>query len=118
MSQVRVSRKADADNIPRGEVPQLAWLMLGLPTSTQFKEGIIRLWSFPFHPPMPLHSRLCFGLTGRPQVDPRLSQELFLCLFGCLMFGLIFLPVTQRAISECDRERIPCTLLKNYQALL
>ena len=100
MSQVRVSRKAGADNIARGEVPQLASLILGLPTSTQFKDGLTRLWSFPFHPPMPLHSRLCFGLTGRPQADPRLPQELFLCLFGCLMFGLIFLPVTQRAISE------------------
>ena len=100
MSQVRVSRKADADNIARGEVPQLAWLMLGLPTSAQFKDGLIRLWSFPLHPPMPLHSRLCFGLTRRPQADPRLPQELFLCLFCCLMFGLIFLPVTRRAISE------------------
>ena len=67
MSQVRVSRKAYADNIARGEVPQLASLKLGLPTSTQFKDGLIRLWTFPFHPPMPLHSRLCFGLTGRPQ---------------------------------------------------
>jgi hypothetical protein len=34
------------------------------------------------------------------------------------MFGLIFLPVTQRAISEGAREPIPCTLLRNYQVLL
>jgi hypothetical protein len=81
-------------------VPQLASLKLGLPTSTQFKDGLIRLWSFPSHPPMPLHSRLRFGLTRRPQADPRLPQELFLCLFGCLMFGLIFLPVTQRDILD------------------
>ena len=80
-------------------VAQLASLKLGLPTSTQFKDGLIRLWSFPSHPPMPLHSRLGFGLTRRPQADPRLRQELFLCLFGCLMFALIFLLLTPRAIS-------------------
>ncbi len=99
-------------------VAQLASLKLGLPTSTQFKDGLIRLWSFPSHPPMPLHSCLGFGLTRRPQADPRLRQELFLCLFGCLIFGLIFLPVTQRDILDWDREGIPCTLLRKYQALL
>jgi hypothetical protein len=97
---------------------QLASLKLGLPTSTELKDSLIRLWSFPSHPPMPLHSRLCFGLTRCLQADPRLSQELFLCLFDCLMFGLIFLRVTQRAISDWDQKGIPCTLLRNYQALL
>jgi hypothetical protein len=70
-------------------VPQLASLKLGFPTSTQFKDGLIRLWSFPSHPPMPLHSRLCFGLTRRPQAYPRLSQELFVD-FAALCLDLSF----------------------------
>jgi hypothetical protein len=100
------------------QYPNLLRWSWGFQHQHQFKDGLIRLWSFPSHPPMPLHSRLCFGLTRGPQAYPRLPQELFLCLFGCLMFGLIFLPVTQRAILDWDRERIPCTLLRNYPALL
>ncbi|OAB58846.1 hypothetical protein AY600_09185 [Phormidium willei BDU 130791] len=35
------------------EVPQLASLKLGLPTTTQFKDGFIRLRGFPLHPQSP-----------------------------------------------------------------
>jgi hypothetical protein len=90
MSQVRVSRKAGADNIARGEVPQFASLKLGLPTSTQFKDGLIRLCIFPFHPPIHLHSRLCFGLTGRPQADPRLPKSYFFVYLAALCLDLSF----------------------------
>ncbi|MFB6276005.1 MAG: hypothetical protein ABEI32_07655 [Halothece sp.] len=40
------------------EVPQLASLKLGLPTTTQFKDGLICLRDFPLHPPLPPKAKL------------------------------------------------------------
>jgi hypothetical protein len=45
-----------------GEVPQLASLKLGLPTTTQFKDGLIRLRDFPLHPPLPPKAKLILVL--------------------------------------------------------
>jgi hypothetical protein len=56
------------------EVPRLASLRLGLPTSTQLKDGLISLSGFPLHSPSPPYTRVQFGLTQRPQADPRLPQ--------------------------------------------
>jgi hypothetical protein len=92
MSQVRVSRKAGADNIARGEVPQLASLKLGLPTSTQFKDGLIRLWSFPSHPPQSSVFWSYSLSTGRPSASPRVIS-----LF-------IWLPYVWTYLSTSDTE--------------
>ena len=77
-------------------VSQLASLKLGLPTSTQFKDGLMRLWSFPSHPPMPLTQSSVFwsysASTGIPSASLRVTS-----LF-------IWLPYVWTYLSTSDTE--------------
>lgn len=69
MRAIAIIKEKDDISYPKGyfhEVLQLASLKLEFPTTTQLKDGLIRLRSFPFHSPSPLLSHLSFGLTQRP----------------------------------------------------
>jgi hypothetical protein len=58
--------------------PNLLRALLGLPTTTQLKDGFIRLRGFPSHWPLPPQDKSHLGLTQPPQADSRLPQELLL----------------------------------------
>ncbi len=75
-----------ADN--EWSTPTCLRLKLGLPTTTKYKNGLIRFRSFPSHPPFGFSSRLrretrlqrCFTVAtlGTPQGCPRLNSVMVL----------------------------------------